>query len=59
MLRGVLPKLATSVQVTADKLEAALKRLNLLPTARGEELSLAQWLLLTRDLVSFAPAEPK
>jgi len=59
MLRGVLPKQATSVQVTPDKLEAALKRLNLPPTARGEELSLAQWLLLTRDLVSSAPAESK
>lgn len=57
MLRGVLPKLATSVSVTAEKLEVALKPLGILPTARGEELSLAQWLLLTRSLVSPTLAE--
>ena len=59
MLRGVLPKCATRVPVTADRLKAALERLGLPPTARGEELSLAQWLLLTRDLVPAAPADLK
>ena len=59
MLRGVLPKAATGVAVTARALEAALQRIGALATARGEELSLAQWLLLTRELVAPAPAEPK
>lgn len=59
MLRGVLPKLATGVAVTSEKLEAALKRLGVPTTARGEELSLAQWLLLTRELVAPATAEPE
>ncbi|MFA5190669.1 MAG: 16S rRNA (adenine(1518)-N(6)/adenine(1519)-N(6))-dimethyltransferase RsmA [Verrucomicrobiia bacterium] len=59
MLRGVLPKSTTRVAVTVDQVEAALKRVGVLPTARGEELSLAQWLLLTRELVAPAPAEPK
>jgi 16S rRNA (adenine1518-N6/adenine1519-N6)-dimethyltransferase len=58
MLRGVLPKAATGVAVTAGALEAALTRLGVPATARGEELSLAQWLLLTRELVAPGPAKP-
>lgn len=58
MLRGVLPKAGSSAKVTPETLEAALKQLDLLPTARGEELSLAQWLLLTRALVAATPAKP-
>ncbi len=59
MLRGLLPKSGTSLAVTAGGLEAALTRVGASATARGEELSLAQWLLLTRELVAPAPAEPK
>ena len=59
MLRGVLPKAATGVAMTSPALEAALEHIGAPPTARGEELSLAQWLLLTRELVAAAPAKPK
>lgn len=58
MLRGILPKAATHVTVTAGVLEAALPRIGVPATARGEELSLAQWLLLTRELVGLAPEKP-
>ncbi len=59
MLRGVLPKSATGMAITADQVEATLQRIGVSPTARGEELSLAQWLLLTRELVAPVPPSPK
>ncbi|MCX7827187.1 MAG: 16S rRNA (adenine(1518)-N(6)/adenine(1519)-N(6))-dimethyltransferase RsmA [Verrucomicrobiae bacterium] len=58
MLRGVLPKSGLGGWMQPDKLEAALERLGTPRTARAEELSLAQWLLLTRELVLPATARP-
>ena len=51
MLRGVLPKSELGDWVSPDKLATALERLGLTATARAEELSLAQWLQLTRILI--------
>jgi 16S rRNA (adenine1518-N6/adenine1519-N6)-dimethyltransferase len=58
MLRGVLPKSGLGLWTQTDKLEAALERLGTPLTMRAEELSLAQWLLLTRELVLSATAQP-
>ena len=58
MLRGVLPKSGLGDWMRPDKLEAALERLGTPLTVLAEELSLAQWLLLTRELVLPATARP-
>jgi len=58
MLRGVLSKSGLGDWMRPDKLEAALERLGARLTVRAEELSLAQWLLLTRELVLPATARP-
>lgn len=56
MLRGVLPQSELGERVNSDTLAAALARVGLPATARAEELSLAQWLQLTRMLI--IPASP-
>lgn len=57
MLRGVLPKSALGERVNSDTLAAALARIGQPRTARAEELSLAQWLQLTRTLI--VPTSPE
>ncbi|MBI5394998.1 MAG: ribosomal RNA small subunit methyltransferase A [Verrucomicrobia bacterium] len=55
MLRGALPKSELGGWIKSDTLEASLARLGLPRTARAEELSLAQWLQLTRTLIAQPP----
>ncbi len=55
MLRSILPKSELGDWVKPDALDAAMARLGLPMTARAEELSLAQWLQLTRILVVPSP----
>ena len=55
MLRGVLPKSELGGWIKSDTLESVLARIGLPRTARAEELSLAQWLQLTRILTAQSP----